>query len=190
VVMGAWPWIAAVGALAALPVVASVVGARSPGALDDASGVATVLRAAELARRDRPLGVLLTSAEELGLAGARAWVRRGEVAAATAINVDGVDDQGALRLTYSGRRPGSLLKPLLDAARREGVTARSGRLWPGVLVDGVALADGGWRVVTMSKGTWRTVARVHTSRDEAARLDGAGMESAARVIALALQELG
>ena len=61
--------------LTALPVMASVVGARSAGALDNASGVATVLRAVELLARDVAVGVVLTSAEELGLAGARAWAR-------------------------------------------------------------------------------------------------------------------
>src|SRR5690606_32557402 len=62
------------GVLVALPIIATTVGSRSPGALDDASGVATVLLAAAALPRDRACGVCLTSAEELGLAGARAWV--------------------------------------------------------------------------------------------------------------------
>ena len=63
------------GMLVALPVAASVVGARSNGALDNASGLATVLRVVELLPRNVEIGVMLTTAEELGLAGARAWAR-------------------------------------------------------------------------------------------------------------------
>jgi hypothetical protein len=183
----AWPWISAAGLVAGLPVAASVVRSRSPGALDNASGVATVLCIVEELGRDHPLGVLLTSAEELGLAGARAWVRgrpRG-----SAINVDGIDDQGGLRLTYTGRRPRELLAALLDAARAAKRRARSGLLLPGVLLDGVALAGGGWEVVTVSKGVWGTVARIHTPRDDLSSLTGRGVAEAADVVVRALRGL-
>ena len=70
-----WYALGAIEILVALPVMASIVGARSVGALDNASGVAAVLRTAELLPRGAAIGVLLTSAEELGLAGARAWAR-------------------------------------------------------------------------------------------------------------------
>src|SRR3712207_8398281 len=49
----------------------------------------------------------LFRSEELGLAGARAWVR--EQAPATAINFDGLDDVGRLRYTFIRRRPERLL---------------------------------------------------------------------------------
>lgn len=182
-----WPWLAGVGMVAGVPIASCVVRARSPGALDDASGVAAVLLAAEALPRDRALGVVLTSAEELGLAGARAWVRHRKPR--TAINFDGVDDAGMLRLTHSGRRPERLVAGLLAAARAEGVPARSGPLIPGILLDGVALAEAGWSVVTVSKGTLRTVARIHTPRDDLAALTGAGIAESARVVARALEEL-
>jgi Peptidase family M28 len=78
---GAWPrtlwWAgAALATMGAAPVLASVIGNDSNGALDNASGVATVLEAAQTSAPDVPIGVLLSSAEELGLAGARAWARR------------------------------------------------------------------------------------------------------------------
>ena len=162
----------------ALPVMVSVVGSRSNGALDNASGVATVLRVAELLPRDTAIGVLLTSAEELGLAGARAWARGAE--RATAINIDGIDDTGELRLIYSGRMPRTLLERL-GASWPSPV-----RLPPGVLMDGVALADAGWEVVNISKGSWRTVSRIHTSDDSLANLDGSGAEEVAAMLAGAI----
>ena len=166
------------GLLAALPVAASFVGARSNGALDNASGLATVLRIVELLPRNIELGVMLTTAEELGLAGARAWAR--ESAPVSAINIDGIDDTGALRLVYSGRRPRALLEYL-----GEGWPSAS-RLPPGLLMDGVALADAGWEVVNVSKGNLRTVSRIHTSKDDLAHLDGSGIEEVAALLATSI----
>jgi hypothetical protein len=155
------------------------VGARSPGALDDASGVATVLRVAELLGPETEIGVLLTSGEELGLAGARAWARKS--APGMAINVDGVDDTGALRLIVS-RSPQRALLAMLGAPAWPAPV----RLLPGVLMDGVALSDAGWDVVNVSKGSWRTVSRIHTPRDDLARLEGSGVEEVATMLAGAI----
>jgi hypothetical protein len=183
-----WPWLGGAGVLAAVPVAASTVGARSPGALDNASGVCTVLLVADSLSRERALGVLLTSAEELGLAGARAWAAAHP--SRVAINVDGVDDGGGLRLSYTGRRPRALLAALIAAARAQREPVTAGLLVPGVLVDGVALADAGWEAITVSKGTFRTVARIHTPRDTVHGLEGIGIARTADVIARAIQELG
>lgn len=178
-----WIWvpITVLGVLASMPVMASVVGARSPGALDDASGVATVLRAAERLPHDASVGVLLTSAEELGLAGARAWAR--EATPSRAINVDGVDDAGALKLIYSGQLPDALVAVL---GRGGDAWPPPRRLPPGLLMDGVALADAGWEVLNISKGSWRTVSRIHTLRDDLDRLKGTGAEEVAGMLARAL----
>lgn len=179
-----WPWITGIGVLSSLPVAASVVQSRSAGALDDASGVGTVLMVAQSLPRQLALGVVLTSAEELGLAGARAWVHgRG---AAHAINVDGVDDDGALRLTWTGTRPTALIDLLTARAAEAGIPARAGRLLPGALLDGVALAEAGWQVVTVSRGTIRTVARIHTPGDSLDRLTGDGVAVTASIIVAAI----
>lgn len=180
-----WPALAAVGALGAMPVAASVVGARSPGALDNASGVAAVLLTASMLPAGRPLGVVLTSAEELGLAGARAWARGR--AAGAALNFDGLDDEGALRLWYSRGRPRELLRGLERACEASACRARAQSVPLGILVDGVALAGRGWEVVTLTKGSWRTVARIHTPRDSAARLEGKGIVEAARLAAALIE---
>jgi hypothetical protein len=171
----AWLWfpMTALGVIAAIPVAASVVGARSPGALDDASGVATVLRAAELIPRELRIGVLVTSAEELGLAGARAWARTAKPA--FALNVDGIDDVGSVRLIYSGAPPHGLL---MSIPRDSGWPAPE-RIPPGLLLDGVALADAGFSVLTVSKGSWKTVARIHTAGDDVDHLGGSGIENVA-----------
>lgn len=183
----AWLAIAAVAIAGAMPVIATTVGANSPGALDNATGVATVLAAVEEAGQ-APCRVCLTSAEELGLAGARAWVREADRRASlVAINCDGVDDVGATTCMYSGRRPDTLVSTTLDAAARTGSRMRAHRLLPGVLTDGVALADAAWSVVTLSKGGVRTLARIHTPRDTAEHLQGSGMAEVAGVIVALLE---
>jgi hypothetical protein len=71
---------------------------------------------------------------------------------------------------------------VLATAARTGTVIRAHRLLPGVLTDGVALAQAGWGVVTLSKGSVRTLARIHTPGDRADHLAGAGMDEVARVI--------
>jgi putative aminopeptidase FrvX len=178
---GAWLAVIGVAVVGAIPVIATTVGSRSPGALDNATGVATVLAAAEQARG--PVGVCLTSAEELGLAGARAWVRaRGAAGSCVALNCDGVDDVGATTCMYSGSRPDGLVAAVIAAASRARVALRAHRLLPGVLTDGVALADAAWPVVTLSKGGPRTLARIHTPYDRADAITGAGIAEVASVM--------
>jgi hypothetical protein len=183
-----WPWVSVAGAAAGLPVALSVVGERSPGALDNASGVAAVLLAADALPAAIPVGVLLTSAEELGLAGARAWAL--DAAPATAINFDGLDDSGVLTAMHTRARPRALSAAVREGARTTGAGVRERRLLPGILVDGVALADRGWQVVTLSRGTLATLGRIHRPADRAERVGGAGVAEAARVAVAALVALG
>lgn len=182
-----WPWIAGAGIMSSTPVALTFVGQRSRGALDNASGVSALLLTVSLLPRDKPLGVLITSAEELGLAGARAWTSKRP--AGTALNFDGLDDVGKIRLMWSGRKPGHLLEVLVDAAAEQGMIARTSRLLPGILVDGVALADASWNAVTISKVTLDSVARIHTNRDTMDHLTGDGIAAAARLAATALKKV-
>ncbi|HUQ84568.1 MAG TPA: M28 family peptidase [Gemmatimonadaceae bacterium] len=176
----AWTVVTGAAIIGAIPVIATTVGARSPGALDNATGVATVVEAAAQSRA--PVGVCLTSGEELGLVGARAWVLGKSGTGCSTINVDSVDDGGATTCMYSGRRPVALVASVLAAAARAGVGVRAHRLLPGVLTDGVALADAGWPVVTLSRGGVRTLARIHTPNDRAEHLTGAGMDEVTRLM--------
>jgi hypothetical protein len=182
-----WVFLTLLGcaAVSAVPLLASWIGTRGDGALDNASGVAAVLGAAREIDTSLPLGVVVTSAEEFGLAGARAWVNRvpgGSVRTGVAINCDGVDDHGALTITAggAGRRMVDLFAGVV-AARRPDVQIR--RSLPGVLLDATAFADAGWAACTVSQGTRGSLARVHTSRDTLASFSSDGVESVAGVIA-------
>ena len=178
-------WIAALGALAgAAPVVASVVGARSPGALDNASGVAAVLAAAEMLEPRAAVGVLLSSAEELGLAGARAWAATRSTG--VALNCDGVDDEGELTIMHGADPPADVIEVVQSAAARD-VHVR--RMPLGLLTDSVALADRGWRAITVSRGSFASLRRVHTPDDSLETLRGTGIHETATVLARAAEAL-
>jgi len=92
-----------IAVVGAVPVLGSVIGNRSAGAVDNASGVATVLGAAATLP-DANLGVLITDAEELGLAGARAWCAETTRRRVPVLNCDGVDDDGVLTLMWTRPR--------------------------------------------------------------------------------------
>lgn len=182
-----WPAIGVAGVVAGIPVAASFVSDRSPGAFDNASGVVTVLLVATSGPRDVPLGVVITSAEELGFAGARAWVRGR--APAVAINVDGVDDAGMLTAMRT-RRGSARLASLFDrAAGAAGIPHRNIPLVPGVLVDAVALADAGWESITISHAELGSLARIHTPGDTHQLIKGDGIVRAATVMAAMTTEL-
>ena len=183
-------WALALVWLGALPLMLSFVGARNHGTLDNASGVAAVLDAASRIESSRPLGVLITDAEELALAGARVWASEGRVRPAAAINCDTVDDDGQLVLMYTGSRPTRLLSALESAASAAGESTRTFPMIPGILTDSIALAAAGWETLTLSRGTLRTLQRIHTSRDTLATMSGKGIEGAAEVLARAVMELG
>jgi hypothetical protein len=164
-----------------LPLMLSVVGERSAGALDNASGVAAVLDAAAALSPALPIGVLISDAEELSLAGARAWARSRP--AGVALNCDSIDDGGPLTAMFTRRRPSRLLSTLAEASAASKETLRIRRLLPGILTDSVAFADAGWETLTLSRGTLRTLLRIHTSRDDLQSMRGVGIAGAARVLA-------
>jgi hypothetical protein len=176
--------------ISGLPLIFCFIGNRSHGALDNASGVATVLLAAERMKGGN-VGVLLTSAEELGLAGARAFVRdhrrRG-----IAINCDTMDDSGRFLFMRSRTLSAALEAAVRNAASRAGGASR-GRgvspMLPGVLADNIAFSDAGWESLTISRGNLGTLGRVHTSRDRADSIDGTGIAQAALLLVAIVEEL-
>lgn len=174
--------LAAVGGRA---VIGNVVRNDSPGAVDNASGVAAVLSAAALMDRTAAVGVLIPSAEELGLAGARAWVRAQGQERAYVMNCDGVDDQGELILMYTRTKPA----PIVDAVQRAAGEVRTRRMPPGMLLDSVAFADAGWTAATLSHGSMQTLARVHTRSDALDALTGSQVDPMAWVLARAAEAL-
>jgi hypothetical protein len=181
-------WIAAgvFAAVGGLILVLAQVGANSDGAADNASGVVTVLEAAKLVSPTTSFGVLITDAEELALAGARAWV--GDRTPGIALNCDTVDDEGRMVvMRYGGAA--DLADRARELARGEDPAVITIRPIPGVLTDSVAFRDAGWRTVTLSRGTIRTLNRIHTRRDSLDSLRGSGIPAAARVLARLVEEL-
>lgn len=171
-----WWWLAVL-VLPLLFLALNVATDKSPGAVDNASGVLTVLAALDRLPPANPVGAILLDAEELGLVGARALVRdRANLLDDTAvINFDGIDDRGDAVVFV--HRPGALTARV---AERLGVPAR--RRLP-VVVDGLTLAAAARECVTIMRGNWGTMRVVHTARDTADRLTLTGVDEVARAIA-------
>lgn len=195
-----WLFIAAAlgSAVGAFPLIGTLVGAEGDGALDNASGVAAVMATLDLLHPAPSVGVLITSAEELGLAGARAWVRdqRGYRSDHTAypppvvINCDSVDDSGKLVCMLPVAVARRLSDPIRAAALDSHVAPAIQRLIPGVLVDAIAFTQAGYPALTVSRGGWRSLARIHTRRDDLRHMTGAGIDEAARFISELVRAVG
>jgi hypothetical protein len=178
-------WIAAsLTALSLLPLILCFTGNDSRGALDNASGVAAVLIAAAGTPAD--VGILITSAEELGLAGARAFARS-YGSTGLAINCDTIDDRGRFIVMRSGKSARSA-NALMSASARLKVPVQLRRMIPGILADNVAFAQAGWDSCTLSRGNLATLNSVHTSGDRNTSIDGAAIEQAADILVAAVEE--
>ncbi|HUX33287.1 MAG TPA: M28 family peptidase [Gemmatimonadaceae bacterium] len=185
-----WPhawWVWGAGAAGGALLGLGSAGNDSPGAVDNASGVAAVLAASARLAPDVPVGVLITDAEEVGLAGAHAWARHRTPG--TAVNCDTIDDRGAFLLLTSGRRPRRVAAAAVRAAGHTGIAVRARPLPRGVLTDGVALARAGWACATLSRATARTLLRIHTRRDSVGHLEGSGIAPAAVLLESLVKEL-
>lgn len=184
----AWPALQIAAVVAAVPSVFCFVRNDSRGALDNASGVAAALIASRLASSPPDLGVLITSGEELGLAGARAWAA-GPTPEMLVINCDTLDDAGRWRCMYTGAKPRRIAVAAETIAGRLGLKLTIGRLIPGILADSMAFADRGIESVTLSRGTLSTLARIHTRRDNSTALAGRGVAEGAAVLSALAKEL-
>lgn len=155
---------------------------RSPGAVDNATGLLTVLATMDQLPADAPVGVIFTDAEELGLLGARALVRERPqlLAGTTVINFDGIDDRGAVRVLR--HRTGPVGQAIAQAL---GTKARA--FFP-VIVDGRVLAHGAAECFTIMKGDWRTAAVVHRPSDQPERLSLEGVSRVAAAVARVLSD--
>jgi hypothetical protein len=185
-----WAAAALVTLVGSVPVVLSVVGDTSPGALDNASGVAAVIAAARAVPNDSDIGVLITDAEELGLAGAHAWARsRAGGIGGTVLVCDGVDDGGENIVMYSGAKPAELVAAALKAARDTQRQVQVQRMAFGLLTDTVAFADHGVHSITFSRGSYASLARVHSRRDSLENLRGTGIAEVASLLAATAKNL-
>ena len=187
-VMSYWLLLSLAAGLAAVPALLCIVRNDSVGAVDNASGVAAVLLAARQFPNDQALGVLITSAEELGLAGARHRALT-LTPGSRVVNCDTVDDSGVWLCMHTGTRP-ALSSRAETIARSVGLKLRPRRLIPGILADSVAFSDRGFEAITISRGSLATLARIHTRRDNSAALTGSGIGEAATLLAALTMELG
>lgn len=186
---GLWHVLAMAGVVAGLPSIFCFVRNDSHGALDNASGVVTVLVASQSASAVHNLGVLITSGEELGLVGARAWAAASKPGMLI-INCDTVDDAGAWRCMYNGPRPAKIVAAAETIAARLALKVATGRMIPGILADSMAFADRGFESVTISRGMLSTLARIHTRRDTSNALAGNGVVEGAALLSALAKELG
>jgi hypothetical protein len=184
-----WPALEIAALVAALPTMLCFVRNDSSGALDNASGVAAVLLAAQSDGNRKDVGVLITSGEEIGLAGARAWAA-GARSGMQIINCDTLDDAGGWRCMHTGPKPRRLTTAAETIATRLGLNLTVGRLIPGILADSIAFADRGIDSVTVSRGTISTLARIHTRRDNSTTLAGTGVATGAALLTALAKELG
>jgi Peptidase family M28 len=152
----------------------------SPGALDNASGLATVCAILDLLPVDAAVGVLFPDAEEYGLLGAKALMRdRANLfEGAAVLNFDGIDDRGSAICFV--HRPGSTVAAIAAA-----LGARCRRFLP-VVVDGLAFGRVARECATIMRGDWRTASIVHTPLDVAERLPLEGSGAVAAGVAQAL----
>ena len=170
-------------ALGALFVALSRVSGGSPGAVDNGSGVVTVLSTVDALPPAAAVGVVFTDAEEQGLLGARTLVReRANLLTDTSlINFDGIDDRG--RTIAFVHRGGPIVDGIVGS-----LGARRARLLP-VLVDGLALAPAARECMTIMRGDWGTARVVHTPRDTADRLTLVGAQLVAAAVADVLRDV-
>jgi Peptidase family M28 len=182
-------WMSAfLGAVTTIPLIVCFIGNRSNGAVDNATGVASVALALELIRDREKVGVIVTSGEELGLAGAEAFASQTPTKG-IALNCDTIDDNGRFICMASGGMPKNLANALDRAAQRTGIVVSKRRMLLGILADNIAFTGAGWDSFTLSRGNLRTLARVHTSRDRAEAIDGTGIAMAAQLLAATAEEL-
>jgi hypothetical protein len=156
---------------------------NSPGALDNASGIATLLGIAEREAGANDVAFLVTDAEELGLAGARAIARR-IPAVYGAINFDGLDDHGEFQIVEDfgwPRRRGKaphLAAALLSTAAALDLPAHRRSVPFGILLDHIPIVDAGTPALTVLRGSLKSLRRVHRPIDDLSRLSGDGVRSA------------
>jgi len=173
----------------------NVSGDESPGAMDNASGVAVLLEAARALPADPALAeaelvFLATGAEEIGLAGAVHWLRAHAAGLdqrrTVFVNIDSVGcGRGLLALAPKGFAPGGrpMKRVVRAASRAAGVPVRQLSVLPGVGVDTMPIAARGFASVTLlGRVLGGAAARVHSARDEVAHLGEDGLRDAADVV--------
>jgi hypothetical protein len=166
---------------------------RSPGALDNASGVATVLALAESERNRDDVAFLITDAEELGLVGARSIARKLNPVFGV-INIDGIDDEGPIYVLEKFGVPPRHIAPhlvasVLQAADAKQIPAQRRNVPFGLMVDHLPIARADLPAVTVMRGSFASLRRVHRPTDSMDNMTGSGIEVMVGVLRDALNHL-
>jgi Peptidase family M28 len=191
---GAITILSILAATAGLILVFSWVNNNSPGALDNASGVATLLGVAEREVEAGDVAFIITDAEELGLAGANA-VASTLPPSFGVINIDGIDDYGSFHIVERfgwPRKRGAaphLAAALLGAAAALNHNATRRSVPIGLLLDHIPIVRAGTPAVTLMRGDLKSLSRVHRPADNLEKLKGTGVEDAVSLVSAALQLL-
>jgi hypothetical protein len=184
----------AAGVVAGTILVFCWVDNRSPGALDNASGVAALLGVAEREAAAGDVAFVITDAEELGLVGARAVASQLPPSFGV-INVDGLDDQGSFhvveRFGWPKKRGAAphLAAALLSAAAKLDQPARRRDVPLGLLLDHIPVVKAGTPALTLMRGSLSSLRRVHRPADNLDQLSGKGVEDGVRLLCDALAHL-
>jgi len=166
----------------------------SPGALDNASGLATLLGIAAREKDATDVAFLITDAEELGLAGARAIAPRLPPVFGV-INVDSIDDEGSFIVAerFGWPRPAGLAPHLaaaiLGAASSLGLDAQRRDVPFGIMLDHMPIVKAGTPALSVMRGTLGSLHRIHRPADSAERLNGAGVMQCIDLLCTALVQL-
>lgn len=181
-------------AIAGLGLVLCWVDNNSPGALDNGSGVVAALGIAAREREAGDVAFLITDAEELGLAGARAIAPHLPPVFGV-INLDGLDDEGPFYvlerfgvLRKKGLAP-HLAAALLQEAEERGEEANRRDLPFGIPVDHIPIVQAGMPALTVMRGTTRSLNRVHRPVDSVERLRGDGIRRTIDLVSGAIARL-
>lgn len=166
---------------------------RSPGALDNASGLSTLIGVAESDRDHDDVAYLVTDAEELGLVGSRAIAPQLDPVIGV-INIDGIDDGGGFYVLERFGIPPRHIAPhlaaaILTAAEEMAEPAQRRNVPFGLLLDHIPLARVRLPAITLMRGSMRSLLRVHLPTDSTAALNGAGIDSAIALVRRSLEIL-
>lgn len=189
--------------LAGIPLLFLDVGNASPGAIDNASGAGVVLHLAETLAQRRDwqsrlrLTLLISDAEEIGVAGATAYARQhidtlrrdAQGAGLHILNFDGVGVDADLRLAGapSNRRNGGRMAQWVEAAARDCGLRLKPFSMVGLSYDHVPFAEAGFDAVSLiaiGRATWT----VHTPRDTAERLHPRGFAQAGAIALCVIEQ--
>jgi hypothetical protein len=189
-------------AAALLAVTHNPVGDESPGAMDNAAGLAVLLDLAHTLPEDPALeGVdltfLATGAEELGLCGAMRWIQAHEAeldrARTVFVNIDSVGvGRRLFAFDVRGRAPDgrSMKRVLRKVAEQEGVPIRSIPYLPGVGVDTMPMGARGFATVSvLGEVLGGASRRIHSRRDTVDHVGEEGLQSALRFVRGLTREL-